>query len=492
MSPHLRMLVLAALTLTPACDDGGSDVGDGADDSFLGDGKADTYGISGTSYEAAAILDFASTATAGQLAAAGISAHARSSTLAASRPFANLVALDAVPYTGPLYFSKLLAYVTSHGLVGSCGDGIVQPLVESCDDASCAPCRARAVFDESHRIASIPIPTDAVIRGLSNDELVLAGASSSGTVTVGPRTLTGHGVWIARVTSDGSVPYLKWLVEGYPLAVATVNVVDTQVQVQVRTNTVHPDADRVYSVTPASGVSALLGNLTPTKKLLAWGSTDALVHFANPGGGETMEMLDEDSLERLWAAVCPRGGEVAFGHDQVWCSDSLQPSQQRLRRYQITDTTVTTLPPLELGPSGIYVGSIVATSTGFAVRTATLNGPLVTTFYSALDTVDGVVTIPNDSNVGITGTQDEQTLFEIQLSPTSELGITPPAPAMYFTLREYTSTNAITMGSWLTSDSVYGNSVPVAVTPHRVAIAATARFALEGSAPYALVLFRRP
>lgn len=127
MRPSLRTIVLSLCSLTAACAETSTSGEDGEHDSFLGDGKLDVYGISETSYEAAAIIDFASAATAARLSAAGISSTARAST----RPFASLVALDAVPYTGPAYFSKLLTYVTDHDLVGGCGDVLVQPLIQA-------------------------------------------------------------------------------------------------------------------------------------------------------------------------------------------------------------------------------------------------------------------------------------------------------------------------------------------------------------------------
>lgn len=116
---------------------------DAIDDTFLSADKADAFGVASRSYDAAAIVDFASTAALADLRTAGLDLRAARAVTAAARPFASLEALDAVPYSGKIFFSKLRDHVRAQGLVGRCGDHHWQVLAaEQCDgtpacDAAC-------------------------------------------------------------------------------------------------------------------------------------------------------------------------------------------------------------------------------------------------------------------------------------------------------------------------------------------------------------------
>ena len=50
--------------------------------------------------------------------------------------FASLAALDDVRQTGPAFFDRVIAYAQKNGYVGSCGDGKLEPGLESCDDGN--------------------------------------------------------------------------------------------------------------------------------------------------------------------------------------------------------------------------------------------------------------------------------------------------------------------------------------------------------------------
>jgi cysteine-rich repeat protein len=50
--------------------------------------------------------------------------------------FSSLAALDGVRQTGPAFFDRVIAYAKQNGYVGSCGDGKLEPGLESCDDGN--------------------------------------------------------------------------------------------------------------------------------------------------------------------------------------------------------------------------------------------------------------------------------------------------------------------------------------------------------------------
>ncbi len=129
----LASLLSSAVTACAVDDDAPAGAEDGELDSPF-DGKSDAWGIASDSYLADAVVRFASRASQAELRAAGVHARAARAVPAATRPFASLAALDAVPYTGAAFFSALAAKVTADGLVGSCGDLVVQTLAgETCD-----------------------------------------------------------------------------------------------------------------------------------------------------------------------------------------------------------------------------------------------------------------------------------------------------------------------------------------------------------------------
>jgi hypothetical protein len=115
--------IMLACVLAVACQDLSSD--DGADDSFLDDGKGDTGGIHEDTASGYAVLRVANESNAAALAAAGVTSGAVSAVLAhRAGPdgqlatadddrFDTLAELDAVPYTGPVFFHKLLEHATA-------------------------------------------------------------------------------------------------------------------------------------------------------------------------------------------------------------------------------------------------------------------------------------------------------------------------------------------------------------------------------------------
>lgn len=105
--------VLAALVFG-ACADPGADPVDGIDDAFGEAGKAD--GVL-TPAEVTGVLAAANTATLAELDdAAGLDRRAAEG-IVARRPFAELAALDAVPYVGPTALDLLLAFAYDRGLI---------------------------------------------------------------------------------------------------------------------------------------------------------------------------------------------------------------------------------------------------------------------------------------------------------------------------------------------------------------------------------------
>lgn len=109
---------------------GEDEAGDGRDDDFLADGKADTGGISEDDARAAAVLRVVNEAEVEALdvdagldsrAAEGIAAHRAGADgqlgTGDDDLFDSLAELDAVPYVGRRAFAKLLAYATELGYV---------------------------------------------------------------------------------------------------------------------------------------------------------------------------------------------------------------------------------------------------------------------------------------------------------------------------------------------------------------------------------------
>ena len=105
---------------------------DGVNDSFTGDGKADTGGISEGTPEALGALRVANEASRTELrSGVGLSSRAAANIVAFrlgddgtpgtadDRSFSTLAELDAVPYVGPIAFGKLVAYAKANGEIPS-------------------------------------------------------------------------------------------------------------------------------------------------------------------------------------------------------------------------------------------------------------------------------------------------------------------------------------------------------------------------------------
>lgn len=121
---------------------GASELEDGEDEQVVSpDSPADDpYGYHDFTYEALGILQVANTVSEQELIdVVGINqraAHAIAEWRAADRRFEDLETLDAMPRTGRSFFNHMRDYAESHGMVGQCGDGIVQWRVEYCDDSN--------------------------------------------------------------------------------------------------------------------------------------------------------------------------------------------------------------------------------------------------------------------------------------------------------------------------------------------------------------------
>jgi hypothetical protein len=109
-----RLAPAAVLVLVACVADPGADPVDGIDDRFGLAGKADG---ALTLAEIAGVLAAANTSTHAQLDVdAGLDRRAADG-IVARRPFADLAALDAVPYVGPVALDLLLAYAYDRDLI---------------------------------------------------------------------------------------------------------------------------------------------------------------------------------------------------------------------------------------------------------------------------------------------------------------------------------------------------------------------------------------
>lgn len=123
----------AGLLDAPAEDDPATDAPDGPP-------YQDTpivHGVREGSYEAFGILRVANSASLETLDDA-IALDSRAAkgifhTRRAEGDYADLAALDAVPYVGAAAFERLLAYAVADDRLPTCGDGDVQPVMEQCD-----------------------------------------------------------------------------------------------------------------------------------------------------------------------------------------------------------------------------------------------------------------------------------------------------------------------------------------------------------------------
>jgi len=102
----------------------------------LCDDRADAYGIARNSYLAYGILELANTATL-EILDDEVPLDVRAARgIVAQRPFEYIEQLDTVSYVGRVAFSRLAAYAENNGYVPFCGDGVLQPLLEACDDGN--------------------------------------------------------------------------------------------------------------------------------------------------------------------------------------------------------------------------------------------------------------------------------------------------------------------------------------------------------------------
>lgn len=126
----LSSLLVATLSVSVGCVD--AEEGDGIDDSFSSDGKADAFGVSEGSVDAMGVLYLVNTASLEQLDdAAGLSSAAAKAIIrhrqggdakdqtADDDAIADLTELDAIPYVGPIAFRLLVDEARATGLVPS-------------------------------------------------------------------------------------------------------------------------------------------------------------------------------------------------------------------------------------------------------------------------------------------------------------------------------------------------------------------------------------
>jgi hypothetical protein len=124
-------LLFTALSITTGCV-AGDEEGDGIDDSFLGDSKADAFGVAEGSPDALAVLGMLRTASLDELDdAAGLASNAakaivrhrqggdRKDGTADDDSIDSLTELDAVPYVGPIAFRLLLDHARASAPVPS-------------------------------------------------------------------------------------------------------------------------------------------------------------------------------------------------------------------------------------------------------------------------------------------------------------------------------------------------------------------------------------
>ena len=348
---------------------------DGEFDTFAG--KTDVFGIDESSYEAAAVLEFANAATRAQLIAAGVGPRAAGNLTGASRPLATLLALDGVAYTGTMFFGALLDHVVDAGLVGSCGDGTVQPLLESCDDASCAPCRGNEdPFSTERLTAKLDIERLGVtqVLALETGEFAIAGAKS-GAFQLDTKTLPAVGAraWFALVGTDGDVKTLVWLETRFQINQQNLFESDGTLYLQSWGDPVAES--NVIAIDPSTGTTSV-PMLVPAKaKLLTWGEWDflALEHMTGQDlYRKELSLRDRDTSERIWAVVC--SDAPVFGHDQVWCDD-----RGETKRYDIGNDQAVTI---DAGAQPQTSDAIRITDDGFILLSEVDNMPTAH-FYSA-------------------------------------------------------------------------------------------------------------
>lgn len=367
---HACLATLAAVTTLLGCADGVPDGTDDAEDaSFLSGDKADAFGISSTSYEAAAILEVASTATAAELKAIGVGTRAANTTVAAVRPFPTLRALDDVRYTGEIYFTRLLDHVEARGLVGRCGDAKVQPTTgERCDGGpGCsATCQPAEDFDTSMIAARIALPASigwpySLTTLPGGQGYLLVGTSTATTaapLVLGTRTLTRGGMFLATIDNTGAVTALRSVTTaGQPLpdAPKVVQTWGTRTQLQHRSD--------AYELDLATGAATRVSGVPANYTLLrALDSGDVLAL-----GGGTLALLDVTSLESVWRIPCTRSFELhlaAITAPSMWCAGgtSLVPD---VRRFDLTGdleaapTSATPIPRTAVAIAGVDDGAWV-------------------------------------------------------------------------------------------------------------------------------------
>ncbi|MGE5185303.1 MAG: hypothetical protein ACM31C_24710 [Acidobacteriota bacterium] len=126
----MRVMHIALLALLASCAVN-SEPEDGANDTFLSDGKADG-GIQEGSPEAAGVLRVANEVDYATLHGTVKLSSRAAHNIVAARPFTTLKQLDDVPYVGPIALAHMLAYAEAQGWVTS-----PPPTTDPFDPASC-------------------------------------------------------------------------------------------------------------------------------------------------------------------------------------------------------------------------------------------------------------------------------------------------------------------------------------------------------------------
>ncbi len=132
-------LLIAALFITTGCTEAVSPSDEAADPidecATCSAGKGDSLAITDDSYLGQAILELANTASHDTLDH-DVRLNVRAAdSIYMGRPFETLEQLDEAYYVGITAFGRMASYVTDRGMVGSCGDGVLQS-AEVCDDGN--------------------------------------------------------------------------------------------------------------------------------------------------------------------------------------------------------------------------------------------------------------------------------------------------------------------------------------------------------------------
>lgn len=137
MRQDILIFSLAIAGLTAGCADfEAGELSDPADECVYCDDKADSFAVNPRGYEAHAVVELANRAPFDELdVEVGLYSTAAEG-IVANRPFERIEEIDDVRWVGRQSIRALAEYVREEGMVGACGDAVVQTGIESCDDGN--------------------------------------------------------------------------------------------------------------------------------------------------------------------------------------------------------------------------------------------------------------------------------------------------------------------------------------------------------------------